>query len=78
MKTGAQHRITYDYRDREGDWERVVVATLSAANVIDLLMWLAINDPAARAALSEMEQEATLQDMTDPDSRPLISAVVAN
>ncbi len=77
MKTG-QHRLTYDYRDHEGAWERVVVATLSAPEVIDLLMWLAVTDPAARAALSEMEQEATLQDMADLDSGPSIPAAVAN
>ncbi len=78
METGAQHRIAYDYRDHEGDWERIAVATLSTPEVIDLLMWLAINDPAARTALSKMEQEATLQDMTYLDLGPLFPAVVAN
>lgn len=76
--TAAQHRITYDYRQGDGDWERVVVVTLSISQVIDLLMWLANGDPAAYAALSELEQEAVLQGIADQDSGQSIPAAMAN
>lgn len=78
MKPGAQHRITYDYRDHEGSWERVAVATLSVPEVFDMLLWLGAIDPAARAALSQMEQEAALQGMVDPDSGLSIPTAVPN
>lgn len=78
METRAEHRITYDYREDGGDWERVVVATLATSEVIDLLMWLAVIEPAAVAALSELEQEAVLQSIADPDSEQSVPAAVAN
>ena len=76
--TGAQHRITYDFREGDGDWERVVVVTLSISQVIDLLMWLANGDPAAYAALSELEQEAVLQGIAGLDSGQAVPAAMAN
>ena len=78
MKTGAEHRITVDYREGEGDWERTAMVTLDTPQVIDLLMWLAVIEPAAYAALTEPEQEAVLQGIIVQDSGQSVPAAVAN
>ncbi len=74
----AEHRITVEYREGEADWEQTAKVTLSTPQVIDLLMWLAVTDPAARAALSEMERQAILQGIAVLDSGLSIAAAVPN
>ena len=74
----AEHRITVDYREDEGDWERTAMVTLSTPQVIDLLMWLAAIDPAAYAAMTEPEQEAVLQSITAQDAGQSVPAAVLN
>ena len=78
MKTGAQHRITVDYREGDGDWERTVMVTLPTPQVIDLLLWLASVDAAAYAALPEPEQAAILQSIIVPGSGQSVPAAVLN